>query len=62
MICVLSCETIKNGGGIYGYELTKQGILKKAGYDGDIAYEFEGPEENIDALKNGLAYLKGVIG
>lgn len=36
--------------------------LKKAGYDKWLSIEFEGPEENIDALKNGLAYLKGVIG
>ena len=36
--------------------------LKKAGYDKWLSIEFEGPEENIDALKNGLAYLQGVIG
>lgn len=33
-------------------------VLKKYGYDKWISLEFEGAEENIDALKNGLAYLK----
>lgn len=32
MIYILSCETIKNGGGIYGYELTEKGLLQKKGY------------------------------
>ena len=32
MIYILSCETIKNGGGIYGYELTEKGLLQKTGY------------------------------
>ena len=35
--------------------------LKKGGYDGWISIEFEGPEENIEALKNGLANLKYII-
>jgi len=33
-------------------------ILKKAGYDGDIAYEFEGPEENLDAIAAGYENIR----
>ena len=33
-------------------------ILKKSGYDGWISLEFEGAEDNIQALKDGLANLK----
>ena len=36
-------------------------ILKKAGYDGCITIEFEGPEDNIYALENSLKYLKNII-
>jgi sugar phosphate isomerase/epimerase len=36
-------------------------ILKKAGYDGTITIEFEGQEENINALKHGLEYLRSII-
>jgi len=32
MIYILSCETIKNGGGIYGYELKKNGELIQLAY------------------------------
>ena len=32
MVYILSCETIENGGGIYSYELTGNGILEKRGY------------------------------
>lgn len=35
--------------------------LKKAGYDGWVSIEFEGPEENIDALANGLKNLRAII-
>lgn len=35
--------------------------LKNAGYEGDIAIEFEGMEENISALKIGLANLRRYI-
>ena len=35
--------------------------LKKSGYDGWVSIEFEGPEENIEALRNGLANLKAII-
>lgn len=35
--------------------------LKKVGYDGWVSIEFEGPEENIAALKNGLANLRAII-
>jgi sugar phosphate isomerase/epimerase len=35
--------------------------LKKSGYSGWISIEFEGAEENIEALKNGLANLKFFI-
>ena len=36
-------------------------ILKKAGYDGFISLEFEGMEDNIEALKIGLANLRRFI-
>lgn len=37
-------------------------ILKRAGYEGFVSVEFEGAEENLPALKNALAFLRGVIG
>jgi sugar phosphate isomerase/epimerase len=36
-------------------------VLKKAGYNGWISLEFEGAEDNIQALKNGFANLKQLI-
>ena len=35
--------------------------LKKAGYDGYVSVEFEGPEDTLGALKNGLEYLKALL-
>lgn len=35
--------------------------LKKAGYEGVLSVEFEGPEETEYALKNGINYLKKII-
>ena len=35
--------------------------LKKAGYEGVLSLEFEGPEETEYALKNGLDFLKKII-
>lgn len=35
-------------------------ILKKAGYDGYVSVEFEGAEDTLDALKQGLEYLRSV--
>ena len=35
-------------------------ILKKAGYDGVVSYEFEGMEENLPALEAALAFLRGL--
>ena len=35
-------------------------MLKKAGYDGYLSLEFEGMEDNLTALKAGLAYLRRV--
>ena len=32
--------------------------LKRAGYDGYISVEFEGQEENLQAIKDGLEFLK----
>ncbi len=34
--------------------------LKKAGYDNYISVEFEGLEENLDAIKKGLEFLKSI--
>lgn len=36
-------------------------ILKKAGYDGYVSLEFEGMEENLEALRIGLANLRRFI-
>lgn len=36
-------------------------ILRSAGYDGWLSYEFEGLEENLPALEAGLAYLKRLV-
>lgn len=36
-------------------------ILKRAGYDAWLSLEFEGTEDNITALQQGLAYLKGCV-
>ena len=35
--------------------------LRKAGYDGWLSLEFEGMEDNLPALRSGLAYLKKVV-
>ena len=35
--------------------------LKKAGYDGYVSVEFEGMEENIPALEQGLAFLRSIV-
>lgn len=35
-------------------------MLKEAGYDGYLSLEFEGMEDNLTALKAGLAYLRRV--
>ncbi|MBR6786291.1 MAG: sugar phosphate isomerase/epimerase [Clostridia bacterium] len=35
-------------------------ILKKAGYDGYVSVEFEGAEDTLEALEQGLAYLRRV--
>ena len=35
-------------------------ILKKAGYNGVVSYEFEGMEENLPALEAALAFLRGL--
>ena len=36
-------------------------ILKKAGYDGYVALEFEGMEENLPAVRAGYNYLKKLV-
>lgn len=36
-------------------------ILQSAGYDGYLDIEYEGPEECIEALENGLSFLKNVL-
>lgn len=36
-------------------------ILREAGYDGWLSYEFEGPEDNLYALENGLSYLRRLV-
>ena len=36
-------------------------ILKRAGYDAWLSLEFEGAEDNIPALQNGLAFLRTCV-
>ena len=36
-------------------------LLKRAGYDGYVSVEFEGPEDCIDALNKGLANLRKIL-
>ena len=36
-------------------------IIKKAGYNGYVSLEFEGWEDNLQALKSGYAYLRKLI-
>ena len=36
-------------------------ILRKAGYDGWVSYEFEGAEDTLTALKNGLHYIQDCL-
>ena len=36
-------------------------ILKKTGYDGWMSIEFEGAENNLQALRDGLANLKSIL-
>ena len=36
-------------------------MLRAAGYDGWLSYEFEGMEDNLTALRTGLAYLRRVV-
>ena len=33
-------------------------ILKNAGYQGVVSYEFEGHEQNLPALKNALKFIR----
>ena len=35
--------------------------LVKQGYDGWLAFEYEGPEDHCQATREGLAYLQGVL-
>ena len=35
-------------------------ILKEAGYQGVVSYEFEGHEQNLPALKNALKFIRSV--
>ena len=36
-------------------------IVKEAGYDGYVSLEFEGWEDNLDAIKSGYAYLRKLV-
>lgn len=35
-------------------------VIRESGYQGVISLEFEGAEENLPAVQNGLAYLRKV--
>ena len=37
-------------------------ILKRAGYDGYLSLEFEGLEDNLEAIRIGYAALKSFVG
>lgn len=35
-------------------------MIRKVGYSGVISYEFEGPEQNLPALRDGLQFIRSV--
>ncbi len=53
------CGTILGKGRVPVAECVK--ALQEGGYDGFLDIEFEGQEDNITALKEGLAFLKQVL-
>lgn len=52
-------------GGLHGQGLLDQrailGALVAAGYDGTLAFEYEGPLDHCEATRRGVAYLRGVL-
>ena len=36
-------------------------VLKNGGYDGYLSLEFEGWEDNLQALESGYTYLKSIV-
>lgn len=36
-------------------------ILRDAGYQGVVSYEFEGPEENLPALRNAIRFIRAAL-
>lgn len=52
-------------GGLHGQGLLDQrailGALVAAGYDGTLAFEYEGPMDHCEATRQGMAYLRGVL-
>lgn len=52
-------------GGLHGQGLLDQrailGALITAGYDGALAFEYEGPMDHCEATRRGMAYLRGVL-
>lgn len=52
-------------GGLHGQGLLDQrailGALVAAGYDGTLAFEYEGPLDHCEATRQGMAYLRGVL-
>lgn len=52
-------------GGLHGQGLLDQrailGALVAAGYDGTLAFEYEGPMDHCEATRQGMAYLRAVL-
>jgi len=52
-------------GGLHGQGLLDQRAILEAlvasGYDGTLAFEYEGPMDHCEATRQGMAYLRGVL-
>jgi len=52
-------------GGLHGAGLLDHRAILSAlvasGYDGALAFEYEGPLDHLDATRTGIAYLRGVL-
>ncbi len=58
-----ACNWLLGTAAGFGHAKTAQclSILKDAGYDGYVDIEFEGPEDCLEELKKGLAFIQGCL-
>jgi len=49
-----------HGEGIIDHQAVFAALIE-AGYDGWLAYEYEGPLDHVEATRRGMAYLRGVL-